>query len=299
MSFKKATKKGQKARIAIYGPSGSGKTFSALSIATGIGDKIAVIDTERGTASKYSDRFEFDVVDLDVRTIEKYIENIKEAGKLGYDVLIIDSLSHAWQELLMQIEKLAKAKYNGNTFRAWGEGTPEQHRLLDAILTSPCHIIVTMRSKTEYATETDDRGKVRPVKLGLAPEQGKGIEYEFDILMEINQEHFAFISKDRTGKYQDSSIEKPGKQFGKDLAIWLGEAEPIVASAEPKLQKLFEALDKIKTLDGLNNLSKKWDQADLSEFGDGKEVAKKGKEILQKKAESFLGQEVDDAVSIP
>ena len=106
MGFKKATKKGQKARIAIFGPSGAGKTFSALSIATGLGDKIAVIDTERGTASKYSDRFNFDVVDLETRTIEKYIEFIREADKAEYDVLIIDSLSHAWQELLMQVETL-------------------------------------------------------------------------------------------------------------------------------------------------------------------------------------------------
>ena len=299
MSFKKATKTGQKARIAIYGPSGSGKTFSSLSIATGLGDKIAVIDTERGTASKYSDRFDFDVVDLSDRTIENYIKNIKEAGNLGYDVLIIDSLSHAWQELLMQIEKLAKAKYNGNTFRAWGEGTPEQNRLLDAILTSPCHIIVTMRSKTEYATETDDRGKVRPVKLGLAPEQGKNIEYEFDLLIEINQEHYAFISKDRSGKYQDKSIERPGKEFGKGVAEWLSDAKPVVKSAEPKLDKLFEALDKIKTLDGLNNLTKKWNQSDFSEFQDGKEVMLKGNKVLQQKAEVFLGTEVQDAVSIP
>lgn len=299
MGFKKATKRGQKARIAIFGPSGAGKTFSALSIATGLGDKIAVIDTERGTASKYSDRFNFDVVDLETRTIDKYIEFIREADKAEYDVLIIDSLSHAWQELLMQIEKLAKAKYNGNTFRAWGEGTPEQHRLLDTILTSNCHIIATMRSKTEYATETDDRGKVRPVKLGLAPEQGKNIEYEFDILMEMNQEHYAFISKDRSGKFQDKSLERPGKEFGKELALWLSDAEPIVKSAQSKLDNLVEAINQIKTMDGLNKIASKWEKTDLSGFPDGKAIYLKGKDKIQEKAESFLGTEVSDAVSIP
>lgn len=298
MSFKKATKKGQKARIAIYGPSGAGKTFSALSMATGLGKTIAVIDTERGTASKYSDRFEFDVVDLENRSIENYINMIKEASKLGYDVLIIDSLSHAWQELLMQIEKLAKAKYNGNTFRAWGEGTPEQHRLLDAILSSPCHVIVTMRSKTEYATETDDRGKVRPVKLGLAPEQGKGIEYEFDILMEINQEHYAFISKDRTGKYQDKSLEKPGKEFGQELAVWLGEAEPVIKSAKPKLDSLMDALSKIKTPAALVTIESKWSKTSLDEFPDGDEIKKQGISAIRRKGEEFLGEEVNDQPNI-
>lgn len=218
IQFRKATKKGTRLRCAIFGPSGSGKTFSALRIATGMGGRIAVIDTERRTASKYSDRFDFDVLDLDDRSIDGYIAAINAAR--DYDVLIIDSLSHAWQELLGEIDKLARAKYRGNTWSAWSEGTPMQRMLVNAIYDCQPHIIATIRSKTEWQTQSEG-GKTKPVRVGLAPEQGKGIEYEFDLLLELSTDHIAHIIKDRTGRYQDDLIEKPDEQFGRDLVAWL------------------------------------------------------------------------------
>jgi hypothetical protein len=227
MAFKKAVKSQAKLRAALFGPSGAGKTFTALEIAAGIisviGGKIALIDSERSSASKYADRFEFDQVDLEVKDIDEYVHFIKEAADAGYTVLIIDSLTHAWQMLLDSVEKLAQAKYRGNTWSAWSEGTPEQRKLVDAIISFPGHIIVTMRSKTEWQTTTNDRGKTSPVRVGLAPEQGKGIEYEFDILFEISPDHLAHIIKDRSGKFQDKIIEKPGKKFGQELIAWLNE----------------------------------------------------------------------------
>ncbi len=220
--FQKATKTKCKLRLAIFGPSGAGKTFSALRIAKGLGGRIAVIDTEHGSASKYADKFEFDVCELNQnQNIETTVRTINEAS--GYDVLIIDSMSHSWQELLVEIDRLAKQKYKGNTWSAWSDGTPKQKELVNAILSYPGHVIATMRSKTEWETEKTGNGKNRPVKVGLAPEQGKGIEYEFDMLMEITTEHVAFVSKDRTGKYQDANIEKPGEQLGQELAAWLNE----------------------------------------------------------------------------
>lgn len=227
--FKKATKKKSKLRLAISGPSGSGKTKSALRIASGLGKKIAFIDTEFGSASKYADDHEFDVVDLDNASINNYINAIREADNLGYDVLIIDSLSHAWEYLLEKVEQLAKAKYQGNTFRAWAEGTPEQKQFIDAILRSKCHVICTMRVKTDYAVEQNDKGKMAIKKVGLAPRQREGLEYEFDMLMEGTVDHYFTVSKDRTGKYQDKIIEKPGEDFGAELADWLSvgkEPEP-------------------------------------------------------------------------
>ena len=223
--FKKASKSQAKLRAAFFGPSGAGKTYSSLSIAEGLsgGGGIAVIDTERGSASKYADRFSFDVLDLDDRSISGYIEAIKMAADAGYAVLIIDSLTHAWQQLLEEVERLAKAKYRGNTWSAWSEGTPLQRRLVDAILDFPGHIIATMRSKTEWQTSSDAGGKTRPVRVGLAPEQGKGVEYEFDLLMEISTEHIGNVIKDRSGRFQDKLIEKPGKDFGKALAEWLSD----------------------------------------------------------------------------
>ncbi|HSW64480.1 MAG TPA: AAA family ATPase, partial [Dissulfurispiraceae bacterium] len=141
--------------------------------------------------------------------------------------------SHGWQELLEEIEALAKAKYGGNTFRAWGEGTPKHREFVDALLRFPGHVIATMRSKTEYIIEENGKGKMAPRKVGMAPEQGKGIEYEFDILFELNHNHYASITKDRTGKYQDKEIEKPGIEFGKELVAWLNEGKDAPAPAAP------------------------------------------------------------------
>lgn len=246
--FKRATKAAAKLRAAVFGPSGAGKTFTTLGVAEGLGGRIAVIDTERGSASKYSDRFEFDVLELDDQSIEGYVGAIKLAADEVYDVLIIDSLSHAWQTLLEEVEKLAKAKYRGNTWSAWSEGTPLQRKLVGAILDFPGHVLATMRSKTEWTT-VDNNGKKTPQRVGLAPEQGKGVEYEFDLLVEISTEHIANVIKDRTGKFQDKLLDKPGREFGKQLAAWLAEgvekpAKPEIRTASPDVPALMTKASK-------------------------------------------------------
>ena len=264
--FKKATKAQAKLRAAIFGPSGAGKTFTSLRVATGLagdGGRIAVIDTERGSASKYADRFAFDVLELDDQSIDGYVAAIREAGAAGYPVLVIDSLSHGWQTLLEEVEKLAKAKYRGNTWSAWSEGTPLQRRLVQAILSYPGHVLGTMRSKTEWTTVDDGRGKKSPQRVGLAPEQGKGVEYEFDLLVEISTEHIANVIKDRTGKYQDKLIDKPGEDFGRELAAWLADGDPAPAKpvkvepvkAEPvNVEEIAGHIRTAKTVRSLGNM---------------------------------------------
>jgi len=192
IQFQKAVREQVKLRLAIYGPAGAGKTASALRIAHGISGKIAFIDTENYSASRYADGlnfpggfvpFNFDVVSLQKPTIEHYVEAIQSAENAGYNVLIIDSLSHGWQELLEEIDRIAKTKYRGNSWSAWSDGTPKQKSLIRAITQSNMHIIATMRAKTEWETGKDEKtGKSKPVRVGLAPEQGKGIEYEFEFL---------------------------------------------------------------------------------------------------------------------
>lgn len=242
-TFARATKEQAKLRLAIFGPSGSGKTFTALRLATGLGGNIAFIDTERGSASMYADRFSFDVLELTDKDINTYCTAIRAAQKASYAVLIIDSLTHAWQELLQEVDKLARAKYRGNTWAAWSEGTPKQRKLVDVILDYDGHIIATMRTKTEWTTESTSGNKTKPIRVGLAPMQGKGIEYEFDLLLEINPEHIANCIKDRTGKYQDKIIEMPGEELGQELAAWLKEGiaprpKAKTESTEPATPKL-------------------------------------------------------------
>lgn len=151
MAFQKASKSKSKLRLAIFAPAGGGKSRTSLSIAKGLGGKVAVIDTERGSASKYADRFDFDVCELLEPTIDNYVKTINDA--IGYDVLIIDSLSHGWADLLQEVEKIAQAKFRGNTWSAWSEGTPKQRKLVDAILSYPGHVIATMRVKTEWTVQ--------------------------------------------------------------------------------------------------------------------------------------------------
>jgi len=238
VQFVQATKEQTRLRMAAFGPSGSGKTFSALRIASGIvaqeGGKIAVIDTERRTARKYSDRFEFMVCDLDRRTIDDYVQAIQAAADAGATVLIIDSLTHAWHELLQEVNTLARARFGGNTWAAWSEGTPKQQQLVDSLLSFPGHIIATMRSKTEWVIQQNERsGKSAPTRVGLAPEQGKGIEYEFDILLELSIDHVANIAKDRSGRFQDKVIELPDEDFGRELSLWLQDAPAPAAQVAP------------------------------------------------------------------
>lgn len=222
--FRKASKKSCKLRLALFGVSGGGKTYSSLLLAKGLGGRVALIDTEHNSASKYADRFDFDVCNLDKPTIGNMLMTIKEAS--DYDVLIIDSLTHSWLELLQEVEQIARAKFGGNTWSAWSEGTPKQQKLISALLDFPGHIIVTMRADTNWTTTVNDKGKVVPIRIGEAPKQGKNIEYEFDMLIQLSQDHTGLVLKDRTGKFQDECFIIDEK-FGSLLGEWLEDGDSI------------------------------------------------------------------------
>ncbi len=168
MGFKKATRQRARLRLALYGPAGSGKTYTALALAKELGDRIAVIDTEHGSASKYAGRVaEFDVAELTDFKPERYIAELKEAR--DYPVVVIDSLSHAW---MGKGGLLDQADAKGGKFQAWRELTPQHHALIEAMLSFPGHLIVTMRSKTEYEVTKDQGGKVsveRDSQTGRGP----------------------------------------------------------------------------------------------------------------------------------
>jgi hypothetical protein len=210
--------------------------MTALRMAEGIAGKmkvpLAVIDTEARSASKYADRFAFEVDNLKEKTIDHYLASMEEAAKEGYKVLVIDSLSHAWRELIEEVDRIALRSNSRNTFSPWAQLGPKQKRLIEAVLNYPGHIIATMRSKTEWVIGERKDGKTAIEKVGLAPEQGKGIEFEFDLLVEMDQNHNATVTKDRTGKYQDAFIEKPGEEFGVALYNWLASGKAVIPEAK-------------------------------------------------------------------
>lgn len=180
LTFERATKSEARARIALVGPSGSGKTYTALRFAAELGQPAGLIDTERRSASKYADLFTFDALNLESFAPAQYVAALAAAASAGYPVVVVDSLSHAWMGrggLLEQVDDYGR-RNGGNSFGGWRDATPQHNALVDAILTYPGHVIVTMRAKTEYVVEKDDRGKHVPRKVGLAPVQRDGLEYE-------------------------------------------------------------------------------------------------------------------------
>lgn len=224
--FHKATKQQSKLRLALIGTSGSGKTFTALNIGQHLGEKVAVIDTERGSASKYADLFEFDVLELDSFSPLTYVEALKAAEAAGYDVIIVDSLSHAWMGkdgALEQVDKVAKRSESRNSFAAWRDVTPMHNALVDAMLQSNCHIIATMRAKSEYVLETNERGKQVPRKVGMAPIQRDGLEYEFDVIADMDADNNMIVSKTRCTTLTGAVVNKPGKDIADVLNAWLSD----------------------------------------------------------------------------
>lgn len=228
ISIRKARRSATKLRILLTSPSGGGKTFGALLLAKGLGGKTVVIDTEEGSSDLYDELHEFDVIDLKPPfTPERYIEAITAAEAAGYEVIVIDSVTHCWSGkggCLELVDDIAKAQFRGNTWSAFSVITPRWRAFVDAILRSSAHIVCTGRSKTETA-QVEDHGKKKVAKLGMKLEARDGLEYEFTTVLDlVHDGHYATVSKDRTGIF--SGDPKPiSVETGKRLAAWLSGAE--------------------------------------------------------------------------
>lgn len=246
--FHTAERRKAKLRAAINGPSGSGKTKGALYIAGGLVGahedperwrKVALIDTEAGSGDLYADMGPYAVATFEPPyRIERYVTYIEAAEKADYEVIIVDSLSHAWAGaggLLEEHDRVTKqlmSQNRGNSYTAWGEITPQQRLLIDTMLTSPAHIVATMRTKDEYVLEANERGKVVPRKIGLAPVQRKDSDYEFTVVFDLARDHTATTSKDRTELF-DTFTDKLSFAIGEQLLDWLNAGSKVAAARAP------------------------------------------------------------------
>jgi len=256
--FQDAQKSQTYMRLGLTGPSGSGKTMSALLIAYGLaGDwsKIGLVCTEGGSGALYAN-YNRGGVQIGIYKFlkleppyepQKYISAVQAAVRAGLKVVILDTISHAWAGTGGLLDKHGRLADSGkfNSFTAWRMVTPEHNALVDAMLQSPIHVIATLRVKTEWVIEENERGRTMPRKIGLAPIQRDGMEYEFTIVFDLAQDHSVVVSKDRTGLF-DGRIFVPGIETGREMLAWLNEkpepgpAQNFVPASAPEQKSVLD-----------------------------------------------------------
>lgn len=242
MSFKKAVRTAKRAKIALDGPSGSGKTATALRLARGLAGpdgKVAVIDTERGSASLYAGRFggEWDVDDdLPDFSPKALMDRMRAAEAAGYAALVVDSFSHFWMGTggeLEMVDAVKKRSKSGDGFGAWREVTPIHNELIQCILTSKLHIVCCMRTKTEWLVEQNERGKNAPRRIGTTPIQRDGTEFEFDVWGSMDGAALVVVKTRLEVVPLGLVLKEPGEEFGGRIATWLSGA-PAAPEPSPK-----------------------------------------------------------------
>lgn len=203
-----------------------------------IWEKLCIIDTENESGSLYVGKQitgtkvgEYLTINLEAPfSAARYLEAIELAEQNGVEFLIIDSLSHAWtgEGGLLDVQGNV-AKRTGNSYTAWREVTPMHNRLVDKILQCSMHVVITLRTKTEYVIEENANGKKTPRKIGMAPIFRDGIEFEVTVFFELDQSHAATATKDRTGLF-DGQYFLIAPDTGAKIQEWLAGATPDVVS---------------------------------------------------------------------
>ena len=250
-TFQRATKKQAKLRLALEGPAGYGKTYTALQVALALADgkRVAALDTEARSMSKYADLFDFDVIEVEPPFHpDKVTEALTAAVTEDYGAFIVDSLSHFWAGeggTLDIVDTIARTKYRGDSHRAWKEGGEIQQRLTDAILRSPIHVLAAMRTKKDYVREEVDDGDRKRTRIraaGTKTVQRDEFDYEFDLVGRFEIPTVLTIIKSRCATLPPETIlEKPGADFAKTLASWLDsgvEVKRASAAQQKKIEKL-------------------------------------------------------------
>lgn len=246
MELRKASRKKAKIRCGFSAVSGGGKTISSLLTAYGMaGDwsKIAMIDSENGRGELYANDKRFEIGEFEYMrleapyTPESYIKAIKiceDAPQI--EVIIIDSITHEWSGKGGVLE--IHGAMTGNSFTNWNTVTPRHQKFIDAILSSRCHILTTVRRKTEYEMSKDANGKTIIEKGGLKEVTRDDFEYELTVNFQLDMAHNAKASKDNTGLFQDQPDFVPSIETGRMLKQWCENGiEPIKRNPEKELKE--------------------------------------------------------------
>lgn len=258
MQLQTATRKKQHLTLNLSGPAGAGKTMSALLMAYGItGDwtKIALIDTENGSASLYSHLGPFLTLDLQPPfSPERYVEAIDVCLNAKVEVIIMDSSSHEWSGpggCIEINEALAQSMFKGNTWSAWSKTTPRHDAFVQKVLQCRCHVITCTRSKMETVMTNDNKVK----KLGMKDIQREGWEYELTVSLSIDRDtHTAIASKDRTELFEGKNPFVITEETGKLIRQWCDEGIDVDAERAKELKSTLAALKKCKDVDSLKKL---------------------------------------------
>ena len=241
-------------KTAIMGPSGAGKTYSSLTLATGMAKeieketgkeaKILMLNTEQSRGQYYANEFDYDIIDIEApHNPEKYVDAINFAVEQGYDILIIDSSSHEWESEGGCLDLQQQA---GGTYQAWKRVTPRHQRFINAIADSPIHVIATMRSKDSYEMSKDERGKTTVQKIGTAPKQRDGFEYEFTVTFLLDQKtNIAEFQKDNTHIFSGKSGVLLSEDHGRQMIQWANSGEGYTPRVRQSADKE-ESLDDVK-----------------------------------------------------
>jgi energy-coupling factor transporter ATP-binding protein EcfA2 len=246
--IRQATRVAKKLRAFISGPSGAGKTSAALLLAKGLtkqsGGKVLVLDTENGRSDLKKDTdmlgdFSWDTLPVEPEEVSSDMIQaiISYAEASGYEVLVVDSLTHAWEKVTLEHSKMT-----GNSFTNWKAAKAPFHAMLRKMVGSKVHVIMTCRSKQVYEQSTNSSGKKVVEKLGLSPQVEDSTSYEFDFSFLVGSDHRATMDKSEAGLFEDPKYFIITEATGVELVDWLAEGE------EPDLRRKKQILSRIKEL---------------------------------------------------
>lgn len=203
-----AVKTAKPLKVLMYGPTYSGKTYGAIKLAVGIimemrkckleeaYKRILLADTEYGRGRLYAGEGQFNYFELTPPyTVAKLNEFLVAANmEESIDVIIIDSFTHFWSKKGGILEqKLIKDQQGGNSYTNWNGLTQDFNDCVDNILASPKVIICTLRAKSDVVLADNGNGKMAPKTYGLKPDSRDGIDFEFDIVINVDKDNHSII----------------------------------------------------------------------------------------------------------